>query len=237
MADDESIYATRFEGDLVGELRAWLHIAARREATITEVHRDLLRRPELANPTSPAMEVALEVFTLIAKHEARHREFIESVLTGELFRARTFAADLMIWLGAVEATVLGPLTSQATAQRALGGLLSLCSALEERSRACYVQLERLARALWQAGDHRTALDDLARESSLRVLEEQVHERAFREMATWASPAEGALEISRRAYVQRLAPLLPRSAGAGEARHARVLTHAGLAELFEHDNLT
>jgi hypothetical protein len=253
MADDESdeshaeivpgsgdlgaVYAARFEGDPGGELQAWLHIAARREAAISKIHRDLLRRSDLANPTSAATEMTGEVVSLIAHHEDGHRDFIESVLAGAPFCGRTFAADLMIWLATTESTLLDPLTSRLGAEPDLGHLLSLCSVLERAAREPYVHLATLACALRESGSGRQEPDGLSRELNLNVVEEEVHEQAFREMAIWASPAEGAPELSRRDCAHRLARLLPRSTIAGDADRARVLTEAGLGELFEREDLT
>jgi hypothetical protein len=168
-------YAVKFKGDPDGELRAWLHIAARREAMVSNVYAEADRIQRLPEPRAPAGDVAWEALTLIWQQEAVHTKFIEVRLSDGLLRDRPLSADVMIWLGAMEGTFLTALTGRAGLRQILsklaiqlGALFApgtvpefahglaemdlrefflLCAALEATARQCYARMEALAATL------------------------------------------------------------------------------------------
>lgn len=164
-------YAARFEGNVEGELRAWLHVAARREAMVSSVYREADRSYRLPEPRVPAAEVAWEALTLIWQHEEVHTRFIEVRLQDGLLRERALTADLMIWLGTMEGRFLSALTGKGPGQvltrlaAQLGAMVAperipgfaaslttlnprefflLCATLETTARQCYARMETLA---------------------------------------------------------------------------------------------
>lgn len=165
-------YAARFEGNGEGELRAWLHVAARREAMVSSVYREADRSYRLPKPHVLAAGVAWEALTLIWQHEEVHTRFIEVRLQDGLLRERALTADLMIWLGAMEGRFLSALTGTGGLRQVLSklaarfgammvpdrvpefalGLTSLdpreffllCAALESTARQCYTRMEVLS---------------------------------------------------------------------------------------------
>jgi len=165
-------YAVKFQGDPDGELRAWLHIAARREAMVTSVYQEADRIQRVPKPRVPAGEVAWDALTLIWQQESVHTKFIEVKLSDGLLRGGPLSADLMIWLGTTEGTFLTALTgraglrqilsklaiylgtlfapstvpefARALSELALRDFFLLCSALESTARQCYARMETLA---------------------------------------------------------------------------------------------
>lgn len=164
-------YAAKFEGNVEGELRAWLHVAARREAMVSSVYREADRSYRLPEPRVPAAEIAWEALTLIWQHEEVHTRFIEVRLQDGVLKERALTADLMIWLGTMEGRFLSALTGkglgQALAKLAaqFGAMMApervpdfaasltalnprdfflLCATLETTARQCYARMEMLA---------------------------------------------------------------------------------------------
>jgi len=105
-------YSSKFEGDPEGELRAWLHVAARREAMVSDVYGKAERSYRLPEPHVPAAQIAWEALTLIWQQEEVHTKFIEVRLKDGLLKDRALSADLMIWLGAMEGKFLASLTGR-----------------------------------------------------------------------------------------------------------------------------
>jgi hypothetical protein len=168
-------YAEKFEGDPEGELRAWLHVAARREAMVSDVYGAAERGYRLPEPRVAATEVAWEAMTLIWQHEEVHTRFIEVRLKDGVLKARALSAELMIWLGTMEGKFLAGLTARPGLRSVLsrlairlGALFTpdrvpdftrelaeldarefflLCSALETTARQSYARMETLATLL------------------------------------------------------------------------------------------
>ncbi len=168
-------YEVKFEGDPAGELRAWLHVAARREAMVSDLYGKAERSRRLPEPHVPACKVAWETLTLIWQQEETHTRFIEVKLKDGVFKDRLPSADLMIWLGKLDAKFLSSLTGRQGLRRILsklavhlGALVApdvvpdfalelaelelrelflLFSALEITARLCYGRMEELADAL------------------------------------------------------------------------------------------
>jgi hypothetical protein len=171
-------YAERFAGDPMGELQAWLHIAARREAMVSQVYGISERSYRLPEPRLPPGAVAWEALTLIWQHEAVHTRFIQVRLEDGTLRVPGVAPALMTWLGQTEGRFLGALTSRPGLRRAfsyfavrLGALLTpdkvpeftrdlaqletrefflLCGALETTARQSYARMEELTKTLSDA---------------------------------------------------------------------------------------
>jgi hypothetical protein len=165
----------KFEGDPEGELRAWLHIAARREAMVSDVYGEAERSYRLPEPHVPAGEVAWEALTLIWQHEEVHTKFIEVRLKDGMLKDRALTAELMIWLGTMEGRFLAALTGRPGLRQVLsklaahlGALLApntvpgfalalaelgprefflLCAALEATAHQSYARMEVLAERL------------------------------------------------------------------------------------------
>jgi len=167
-------YAAKFAGNVEGELRAWLHVAARREAMVSRVYGEADRGYRLPEPRVPAAEVAWEAGTLIWQHEEVHTRFIEVRLQDGVLRERALTADLMIWLGTMEGRFLSALTGDGARQVLarvaawFGAMMApdqvpgfvasltslsprefflLCAALETTARQCYARMETLANQL------------------------------------------------------------------------------------------
>lgn len=189
-------YAARFQGDPDGELRAWLHIAVRREAMVTSVYQEPNRVQRLPRPRAPAGEVAWDALTLIWQQEAGHTTFVETRLRDGLLRDRTRSTELDLWQGTLEGKFLTALTGRPGLLRILsklavefGGRIApsavpdfarelseldlgefflLCSALEATARQCYARMEALAASV---------ADRLARDVpsvQLRNLTQELH---------------------------------------------------------------
>jgi hypothetical protein len=168
-------YAARFPGDPDGELRAWLHIAVRREAMVSCVYQEAKRIQRLPEPHVEAGKVAWDALTLIWQQEAVHTTLIEVKLRDGLLRDAPLSADLDIWQGSLEGTFLTALTGRPGLRQVLsklaisfGALLVpsmvpdfarelseldlrefflLCSALETTARQCYARMETLAASI------------------------------------------------------------------------------------------
>jgi hypothetical protein len=203
------VYAMKFEGDVEGELRAWLHIAARREAMVSEVYREAERSYRLPRPHVPAARVAWDALTLIWQHEEVHTRFIETRLADGIFRERALTAELMIWLGTMEGRFLASLTGDAGLRQVLtklavrlGALFAprtvpefalalaelgprefflLCGALETTARECYRRMEVLADLLADRLAH-GAGRSLQMENLTRELRMKTLDETFHEQA-------------------------------------------------------
>jgi hypothetical protein len=202
-------YAEKFAGDPEGELRAWLHIAARREAMVSDLYGDAERSYRLPEPRVPAGDVAWEAVTLIWQHEEVHTRFIEVRLKDGLLRDRALSADLMIWLGTMEGRFLAALTRRPGLRQIfsklsvhLGALFApeqvpgftleltemglrefflLCAALETTARQSYARMEALAPAFAaQLGDE--APRSLQLENLVRELRLKTLDETFHEAA-------------------------------------------------------
>jgi hypothetical protein len=166
---------TKLEGDPEAELRAWLHVAARREAMVSELYGKAQRSRRLPEPRVPACEVAWETLTLIWQQEETHTRFIEVKLKDGVLKERALSAELMIWLGTLDAKLLSSLTGRPGLRRILSKLIVrlgtlvvpdavpdfarelaelelrelflLFSALETTARLCYGRMEELAESL------------------------------------------------------------------------------------------
>ena len=202
-------YARRFRGAPEAELRAWLHVAARREAMVSDVYGEAERSYRLPEPRTPAGDVAWEAITLIWQHEKVHTTFIETRLKDGMFRGRSLTADLLIWLGAMEGRLLAGLTGRAGLRRVLSALalrvgatlmsdavpgftrelaelsprefFLLCGALETTARQSYARMAELA-ALLAASADRDGLPSLQLENLVRELHLTALDEAFHEQA-------------------------------------------------------
>jgi hypothetical protein len=168
-------YSDKFQADPEGELRAWLQIAARREALVTEVYGEAERTYRLPEPRCPAAEVAWEALTLIWQQEAVHTKFIEVRLADGTLKEGTLTADLLLWLGTMEGKFLSALTRRPGLKNMLAGIavrlgalftpgkvptftlelgemdpaefFLLCATLETTARQAYTRMEALAEEL------------------------------------------------------------------------------------------
>jgi len=202
-------YAEKFEGDPEGELRAWLHVAARREAMVSDVYGVAERSYRLPEPRVAAAEVAWDAMTLIWQHEAVHTRFIEVRLKEGVLKARALSAELMIWLGAMEGKFLAGLTARPSLRNVLsrlavrlGSLFApdtvpdfthelaaldprefflLCGALETTARQSYARMEGLANLLAAQLAH-DARRSLQLENLARELHLKTLDETFHEAA-------------------------------------------------------
>jgi hypothetical protein len=168
-------YSDKFQGDPEGELRAWLQIAARREALVTDVYGEAERTYRFPEPRCPAADVAWEALTLIWQQEAVHTKFIEVRLTDGTLKDGALSTDLLLWLGTMEGKFLGALTRRpgltntlARIATRLGAMFApenvpgftaglgemdprefflLCATLETTARQAYARMETLADVL------------------------------------------------------------------------------------------
>jgi hypothetical protein len=77
-------YGQKFSGDPEGELRAWLEIAARREALVYQVYGEAQRKERLPDPESGAERAAWDALTEIWQQEAIHTELTRARLASGL---------------------------------------------------------------------------------------------------------------------------------------------------------
>ncbi|NMO18776.1 hypothetical protein HPC49_14035 [Pyxidicoccus fallax] len=77
-------YRRKFIGDPEGELRAWLEIAARREALVYYVYSEAQRHERLPNSESGAERAAWDTLTEIWQQEAKHKELTRARLASGL---------------------------------------------------------------------------------------------------------------------------------------------------------
>jgi hypothetical protein len=202
-------YARRFHGAPEAELRAWLHVAARREAMVSDVYGEAERCYRLPEPRTPAGDVAWEAITLIWQHEKVHTTFIEARLKDGILQGRNLTADLLIWLGAMEGRLLAALTGRPGLRRVLAALalrvgaavmpgavpgfaaelaelgprefFLLCGALETTARQSYARMAELAGML-AASAERDGQPSLQLENLVRGLHLTELDEAFHEQA-------------------------------------------------------
>ena len=202
-------YAVKFEGDPEGELRAWLHIAARREAMVSDVYDEAERSYRLPEPHVAAGKVAWEALTLIWQHEEVHTKFIEVRLKDGVLKERALTAELMLWLGTMEGRFLAALTSRPSLRQVLSKLavhvgalcapnkipgfalalaelglrefFLLCAALETTARQSYARMEVLAGLLADKRPHEIC-GSLQMENLSRELRLKTLDETFHEQA-------------------------------------------------------
>ena len=177
-------YQEKFAGDPGGELGAWLLIAARREAMVSDVYGFAERNYRLPEPRGAAGDVAWDALTLIWQQEVGHTKFIEVRLKDGVLQQGRPTAEAMLWLGTMEGKFLGALTSRPSLRKALAGLATrlgalftpaavppftleldemdprefflLCAALETTARQSYERMEKLTGILADRAAHKMA---------------------------------------------------------------------------------
>ncbi|WP_257455532.1 hypothetical protein [Archangium lipolyticum] len=115
-------YRQKFIGDPEGELRAWLEIAARREALVYQVYGEAQRKVRLPDPQSGAERAAWDTLTEIWQQEAIHTELTRARLSSGLVSlgGGPLAPAVLQTIGALEGRMLCSLTpAQPTLGRAL----------------------------------------------------------------------------------------------------------------------
>jgi hypothetical protein len=105
-------YSQKFRGDPGGELRAWLEIAARREALVYEVYGEAQRKVRLPNPESGAERAAWDTLAEIWQQEAIHTELTRARLTSGLVSlgGGPLAPAMLQAIGTLEGRLLCSLT-------------------------------------------------------------------------------------------------------------------------------
>ncbi len=231
-------YEKKFAGDPEGELRAWLHVAVRREAMVSRVYGEAERSYRISEPRQPAADVAWEAMTLIWQHEETHTKFLEVRMKDGFFREKHIAADLMIWIGHLEGRMLTALTGSGM-RRAFAKLLAqlgsviapssesdfalglseldirefflLAAILETTAHQSYGRMAELAGRLASSHSetrHQLQLKNLTNELHLKILDEAFHEQSFLEMASWITNGQFDSALTEALCARRLANLLP-----------------------------
>jgi hypothetical protein len=105
-------YSESYADDPLGELRAWLEIAARREAMVREVYGRTQRDERLPGTDAGAGRAAWDVITEIWQQEATHTTLIQSRLADGFveLRSRALGSAVLALMGQVEGRVLCALT-------------------------------------------------------------------------------------------------------------------------------
>lgn len=116
-------YRQKFTGDPEGELRAWLEIAARREALVYHVYSEAQLHKRLPSPESGAEHAAWDTLTEIWQQEAKHKELTRARLTSGLMSLGDgpLSPALLQFIGDLEGRLLCSLTP---ARPSLGEALS-----------------------------------------------------------------------------------------------------------------
>lgn len=125
-------YSRKFIGDPEGELRAWLEIAARREALVYEVYGEAQRKVRLPDPESGAERAAWDALTEIWQQEAIHTEWTRARLTSGLMSlgGGSLAPAVVQAIGALEGRLLCGLTpARPTLGQALARLVVMAGAV------------------------------------------------------------------------------------------------------------
>jgi len=125
-------YQKKFVGDSGGELRAWLEIAARREALVYYVYGDAQRRVRLPNLDSGAERAAWDALTEIWHQEAIHTELVRTRLASGLMSLGVGPLEptFLQALGMMEGRLLCSLTpARPTLGQALARLFVMAGAL------------------------------------------------------------------------------------------------------------
>ncbi|AKJ03218.1 hypothetical protein ATI61_118113 [Archangium gephyra] len=124
-------YRQKFIGDPEGELRAWLEIAARREALVYHVYGEAQRNERLPNPESGAEHAAWDALTEIWQEEAVHTELTRARLASGLMSAGggPLSPELLQVIGSLEGRLLCSLTpTRPTLGQALARLFVMAGA-------------------------------------------------------------------------------------------------------------
>ncbi len=124
-------YRQKFIGDPEGELRAWLEIAARREALVYHVYGEAQRNERLPNPESGAEHAAWDALTEIWQEEAVHTELTRARLASGLMSVGggPLSPELLQVIGALEGRLLCSLTpTRPTLGQALARLFVMAGA-------------------------------------------------------------------------------------------------------------
>ncbi|NRD43297.1 hypothetical protein [Corallococcus exiguus] len=105
-------YKEKFKGDPEGELRAWLMIAARREALVYQVYGEAQRKARLPDLETGAEEAAWDALTEIWQEEAVHTEFTRARLTSGLMSlsGSLLTPEVIQAIGEMEGRMLCALT-------------------------------------------------------------------------------------------------------------------------------
>src|SRR5690242_15836868 len=105
-------YSQKFSGDPDGELRAWLAIAARREALVYQVYGEAQRKVRLPDPQRGAERAAWDTLTEIWQQEAIHTELTRARLSSGLVSlgGGPLAPAVLQTIGALEGQMLCNLT-------------------------------------------------------------------------------------------------------------------------------
>jgi hypothetical protein len=251
-------YQARFAGDAEGELHAWLRIALRREAMVSDFYGRANREYRLPEPRVPVGDVAWKAFTLIWQQEEVHTRFIEVTLKDGMFKERARTREWPRLRGTIESKTLSGITSRPGLRSALAKLavrlgarvaqgmvpafvlkldklevrefFLLCSVLETTARQSYARMEKLTDNLPARS---LEAESLSRELRLKLLEETFHEQAFKMMADWIVGGKFAPALDAKTCARKLRRLLPRGAKAvGDPESRFVLTDGGLSKLFE-----
>lgn len=125
-------YSQKFSGDPEGELRAWLAIAARREALVYEVYGEAQRKVRLPDPQSGAERAAWDTLTEIWQQEAIHTELTRARLSSGLVSlgGGPLAPAVLQTIGAIEGRMLCSLTpARPTLGQALARLCVMAGAV------------------------------------------------------------------------------------------------------------
>ncbi|WNG49122.1 hypothetical protein F0U60_37165 [Archangium minus] len=125
-------YSQKFSGDPEGELRAWLEIAARREALVYQVYGEAQRKVRLPDPKSGAERAAWDTLTEIWQQEAIHTEFTRARLASGLLSlgGGPLAPAVIQAIGAFEGQLLCNLTpARPTLGHALSRLVVMAGAV------------------------------------------------------------------------------------------------------------
>ncbi len=125
-------YRQKFIDDPEGELRAWLEIAARREALVYHVYGEAQRNERLPNPESGAERAAWDALTAIWQQEAKHKESTRARLASGLMSMGDgpLSPALIQIIGTIEARLLCSLTpARPTLGQALARLFVMAGAV------------------------------------------------------------------------------------------------------------
>lgn len=207
-------YGQKFIGDPEGELRAWLEIAACREALVYRVYGEKQRKRRLPDQESEGERAARDTLKAIWRQEAKHKESIRaslvsglmsrgslkpafkqfiSQLEGQLLCSLTPAhpdlgqalARLIVRAGTVVVPKAVPGFAQELGSMELREFFELAETLELTARQAYKHMhELLSSVRAKRKKPSVELHELQRELHLTYLEEDFHQRAFSRMTTW-----------------------------------------------------
>jgi hypothetical protein len=125
-------YRQKFSGDPESELRAWLEIAARREALVYQVYGEAQRKVRLPDMQTGAERAAWDALTEIWQQEAIHTELTRARLaSGQVsLGGRPLAPAVLQAIGSLEGRLLCSLTpTRPTLGQALARLFVMAGAV------------------------------------------------------------------------------------------------------------